>query len=93
MSFSLLEPIGVIDATSDRLLLSQIQSDLKLGKRNFYIDFTAVESIEDGGLESLLQGLKSIADAGGKSFLLALNEDVKSLFVSKGLDLVLNILP
>jgi anti-anti-sigma regulatory factor len=93
MSVCLLEPVGVIDETGDRSLLSQIQSDLKLGRRNFYIDFTAVESVEDRGLESLLQGLKSIADAGGNSFLLALNEDVRSLFVSKGLDLVLNILP
>jgi anti-anti-sigma regulatory factor len=93
MSVYLLEPIGVIDETGDRSLLGQIQSGLNLGKRNFYIDFTAVESVEDRGLESLLQGLKSIADAGGNSFLLALNEDVRSLFVSKGLDLVLNILP
>ncbi|NJM74674.1 MAG: STAS domain-containing protein [Acaryochloridaceae cyanobacterium RU_4_10] len=66
---------------------------MSLGNRTVFIDFTAVELVDGQGIELLLQGLKAIADAGGKSFLHSLNDEVRSLFVSRGLDMVLNILP
>jgi anti-anti-sigma factor len=93
MSVCLLEPTGVLDAAGGQSLLAQIQSKLNLGKRTFYIEFEAVESIDDQGMELLLQGLKTIADTGGKSFLHSLTDGVRSLFVARGLDMVLNILP
>jgi anti-anti-sigma factor len=88
-----LKPAGIIDAAGGQSLLNQIRSNLKIGKRTFYIDFTAAELLDDQGIELLLQGLKAIADAGGKSFLHSLNDEVRSLFVARGLDMVLNILP
>ncbi len=84
---------GVLDATGGQSWLAQILSNLNLGKRTFYVEFDAVESVDDQGLELLLQGLKAIADTGGKSFLHSLSDEVRSLFVSRGLDMVLNILP
>ncbi len=93
MSVFLLKPAGVLDATGGQSLLAQILSNLNIGKRTFYIEFDAVESIDDQGLEILLQGLKVIAETGGKSFLHSLSDEVRSLFVEKGLHLVLNILP
>ena len=93
MGVCLLKPAGVLDAAGSQSLLAQILSNLNIGKRTFYIEFDAVESVDDRGLELLLQGLKVIADAGGKSFLHSLNDEVRSLFVIRGLDMVLNILP
>jgi anti-anti-sigma regulatory factor len=74
-------------------LLNKIQSDLKVGKRTFYIDFTAVDSLDEQGIEPLLQGLKIITDTGGQGYLLSLNDEVRSLFVSRDLHLILNVLP
>jgi anti-anti-sigma factor len=93
MSVSLLEPTGVIDAVGGHSLLGQIKSEIEVGKRVFHIGFEAIESIDDRGIELLLQGLKTIADTGGNSFLHSLNDGVRSLFVARGLDMVLNILP
>jgi anti-anti-sigma factor len=93
MSVCLLEPTGVLDVACGESLLNQIQSKLNIGKCTFYIDFPAAESLDDQGMELLLQGLKTIADTGGKSFLHSLTDEVRSLFVARGLDMVLSILP
>jgi anti-anti-sigma factor len=93
MSVCQLKPFGIIDAAGSQFMLDRIQSEVGTGNRTVLIDFAGVESVDDQGLELLLQGLKAIADAGGQSCLYALNKDVRSLFVARGLDMVLNILP
>jgi anti-anti-sigma factor len=93
MSVCQLKPAGIIDAAGGQSLLDRIQSEVGTGNRTVLIDFAGVESVDDQGLELLLQGLKAIAETGGKSHLYDLNDEVRSLFVARGLDLVLNILP
>jgi anti-anti-sigma factor len=88
-----LKPASVLDAAAGQSLLAQILSNLNTGKRTFNINFEVVESIDDQGMELLLQGLKVIADTGGQSFLYSLKDEVRSLFSARGLDMVLNILP
>jgi anti-anti-sigma factor len=93
MSVCQLKPFGIIDVTGSQSMLDRIQAEVGTGNRTVLIDFAGVESVDDQGLELLLQGLKVIADAGGKSFLHSLTDEVRSLFVARGLDMVLNILP
>jgi anti-anti-sigma factor len=93
MSIVYLHPTGIIDAEVGNFLLSQIQSELNLGNTTFHLDCFDVSSIDEQGLERLLQAFRLIVETQGRLILFSTNESVRAFLTSKGLDLVLDFFP
>ncbi|WP_404786796.1 STAS domain-containing protein [Altericista sp. CCNU0014] len=93
MTLFLIKPTGSIDAAIGLSLLEQVRTGLEQGKLIFSIDFSSVYALDEQGLERFLQSLKIIYDAGGEHRIFSINADVHKLFVLKGLDTVLNLIP
>ena len=92
MSIHYLNPVGIIDAEVGSSLLSQIQSKLNSSTSKFYIDCSEVQSVTDEGLTFLIQALKVISENQGYLSLILVNESVRSIFASEGLDLIFDLL-
>ena len=92
MSIHYLNPVGIIDAEFGSSLLFQIQSELNLNTSKFYIDCSDVQSVTEEGLTFLIQALKVISESQGYLSLISVNESVRSIFASKGLDLIFDLL-
>jgi anti-anti-sigma factor len=93
MSVVYLHPTGIIDADVGNFLLNQIQSELNLGNTTFHLDCFEVSSIDEQGLERLLQAFKLIVETQGRLILFSTNESVRAFLAAHGLDIVLDIYP
>jgi anti-anti-sigma factor len=91
MSIAYLHPTGILNAVVGSSLLAQIDSELSRNITVFHLDCSEIDSIDEQGLEYLLQALKLISDAQGRLLIFSVNELVRSVFVSRGLDLVLEL--
>ena len=92
MSIHYLNPVGIIDAEVGSSLLFQIQSELNLNTSKFYIDCSDVQSVTEEGLTFLIQALKVISESQGYLSLISVNESVRSILASKGLDLIFDLI-
>jgi anti-anti-sigma factor len=93
MRIAYLCPTGSLDVERGRSLLAQIESKLSENAIKFYLDFAEVSSIDESGLDYLLQGVKRITKTQRRLLLFTLNASVRSIFETKGLDLIFEIYP
>ena len=102
MSISCLRPAGILDAEKGCDLLNEIRRKLELSYQSesfsthqsqFYIDFSEVDFVDEAGLSYLLQMLEAISQAQGQLMLLSVNQVVRYLFTSKGLNFVFELFP
>jgi anti-anti-sigma regulatory factor len=91
MSIANLRPAGILDAEVGRSLLARIESDLSRDFTIFHLDCSEITSIDEQGLEFLLQALRLINDTQGRLLIFSVNQDVRAFFVDRGLDLVIEL--
>jgi anti-anti-sigma regulatory factor len=86
-----MRPTGIIDAEVGLSLLTKIQADLNMNLTAFHLDCSEVTSINEQGLDYLLQALRLINNTQGRLLIFSINESVRSFFVARGLDLVIEL--
>jgi anti-anti-sigma factor len=75
-----LQPSGMLDQTNANQFRQQINELVRQGVKIILIDFKEVSFMDSSGLGALVLSLKTVTAAGGRLFLISLNDQVKMLF-------------
>jgi anti-anti-sigma regulatory factor len=73
----LIEPTGIIDAKEGQAILERIQYALSENCETLLIALSAVELIDEHGMELLRQGLKKITESGAEVAIFPLDAKVR----------------
>jgi anti-anti-sigma regulatory factor len=91
MTVSYLHPVGIMDAGVGSSLLAQIQSGLDPSVKVFHLDCSSISSINEQGLEYLLQARKIISNAQARLLIFSVNASVLSFLIAKRVDRILEL--
>ncbi|MBD1912826.1 MULTISPECIES: STAS domain-containing protein [unclassified Leptolyngbya] len=90
-SFTIVKPVGVLDATQTAQLRSQIDDAMQSGASTVLVDFEQVSFMDSSGLGALVGAFKSLRARGGKLYVCSINEQIRILFELTSMDRVFDI--
>jgi anti-sigma B factor antagonist len=92
-TFTIVKPVGVLDATQTAQLRSQIDDAMQSGASTVLVDFEQVSFMDSSGLGALVGAFKSLRARGGKLYVCSINEQIRILFELTSMDRVFDIFP
>jgi len=92
-TFTVVKPVGVLDATQTTQLRSQIDDAMQSGASTVLVDFEQVSFMDSSGLGALVGAFKSLRARGGKLYVCSINEQIRILFELTSMDRVFDIFP
>lgn len=92
-TFTIVKPVGVLDATQTAQLRTQIDDAMQSGASTVLVDFEQVSFMDSSGLGALVGAFKSLRARGGKLCVCSVNEQIRILFELTSMDRVFDIFP